>query len=146
MKRLIVVALAGCAILSAQPRAPIASSPIVEVKGRIASVTLWPGAGHPLLEVKPVEGASVKVCLGSIRYLMEKNFSPKAGQTVVVKGYQPAGSTDIVAGIITLVDANQTLVLRDENGWPLWQGVGRGRQYHPGHGNCPDCSGPHCHS
>lgn len=113
----------ACSVAFAQnpPRAPIASSPVVEVRGTIAKVDIRPGAGAPVLEVNT--GSSVAmVRLGSIRYLMERNFNPKSGAEVIVKGYR-AGE-EIVAITVRTPANNREIRLRDENGWPLWRGGG----------------------
>lgn len=106
-------------------QAPIAANPAVEVKGRIARVQVTPGQGMPFLEVK--EGArTTKVYLGSIRYLMEQNFNPKADDEVEVKGYKVADG--VVAREVRLPAQKKTLRLRDEQGRPLWApGWRRGR-------------------
>ena len=85
------------------------------------------GQGMPWLEVKgPKE--TVKVWLGSMRYLIDENFNPKAGQEVAVKGYQMKDG--LVAIQVTLTAEKKTLKLRDAQGWPLWRGgpghMGRG--------------------
>lgn len=109
-------------------KAPITSNPIVEVKGRIQKVQLIPGQGTPYVEVES-EGKTSKVILGSMRYLMEKNFNPKAGQDIVVKGYKVG--EDVYAIQLDIPSENKSLKLRDENGHPLWiqgfQRQGKGR-------------------
>jgi hypothetical protein len=102
---------------------PIAANPIVEVKGAIRQVHLSQGQGMPYLDVQRAHG-TVRVYLGSMRYLIAENFSPKAGQEVVVKGYQTGDS--VVAIEISLPAEKKTLKLRDSKGWPLWRG-GAGR-------------------
>jgi hypothetical protein len=60
-----------------------------------------------------------------MRYLMEQNFNPKAGQQAIVKGFQI--DDDLIATSVTLPETKQTIRLRDENGMPLWRG-GPGRR------------------
>ncbi len=108
------------------PGAPnaLAGSPKVEIKGRIRSVQLTQGQGTPYLEVQ--SGSSVtRVVLGSVRYLMEQDFNPKAGAEVVVKGFK-AGA-EVYAITVTLVAEGKLLRLRDEEGRPVWQGGRFGR-------------------
>jgi exonuclease VII large subunit len=130
MTRFEFISLAGLAaagIASSQVRQSqplIASNPKVEVKGRIQKVQLAQGRGMPYLEVKTGETIT-QVTLGSMRYLMEQDFNPKAGDEVVVKGYK--GQSDVVAISVTLRGEGKVLHLRDENGWPLWQGGRFGR-------------------
>lgn len=131
MKSTILALIAAMAVM-AQSKAPIAANPVVDVQGQITKVSLTPGHGTPFIEVK-TSGETVKVWLGSMRYLMERNFSPKAGQDVAVKGYRPVGSQEITASTITLTESKQTLELRDAAGYPLWRG---GRSGHGGHGCC----------
>jgi hypothetical protein len=101
--------------------APIKGAPVVEFKGKIERVRIAPGQGMPSLDVRRDE-ETVKVHLGSMRYLMEQNFNPKAGTEVSVKGYQVDKS--IIA--ITIAAAGKVLRLRDEDGRPVWMG-GRSR-------------------
>ena len=116
-----VVVLAGAFTrgLAASQCAPIADKPRVEVKGKIVRVRAAPGQGMPSLEVEQ-NGNTVKVLLGSLRYLMEQNFNPKAGMVAIVKGYRLA---DVVVAItIALPAINKSIRLRDEAGWPVWSG------------------------
>ncbi len=118
----------SCMQLAQQPagKAPIASSPVVDLSGTISKVSIQRGQGMPFLEVKNAAGTTV-VRLGSIRYLMEQNFNPKAGEEIAVKGYSVNG--DVVAITARLVAENREIRLRDDNGWPLWRGGGpRGRR------------------
>ena len=74
---------------SAQPPvpAPISGQPMVEMKGTVSKVSAAPGQGMPYLEMR--SGAeTVKITLGSMRYLMQNDFNPKAGDAVEVKGYK----------------------------------------------------------
>jgi hypothetical protein len=73
-----------------------------------------------------VDGTATTVILGSMRYLMEQNFNPKAGVQAQVKGYKLPAT--VIAIEVRLPAENLTLKLRDENGWPLWRG-----------GGCPHC-------
>ena len=123
MNRLHVLAACGLAIAQlswAQPS--IAGYPKVEFKGVIQSVQLARGEGMPVMVVKTGD-ATLRVLLGSMRYLMEQNFNPKAGAEVLVRGFK-ASEEDVYAISVTLTADNKTLHLRDEEGRPLWQ---RGR-------------------
>ena len=114
-----------------QPKAPIAGKPIVNLKGQIARVDAFGRCeGMPAIIVVG-DGTSTTVVLGSMRYLMEQNFNPKAGALVEIRGYK---LPDIVVAIeVRLPASNVTLNLRDENGWPLWRGNARSA------GGCPRC-------
>ena len=98
--------------------APIAASPVVEIRGVIAEVQIAPGQGMPYLGVKQGND-STKVYLGAMHYLISENFSPKAGQQVVVKGYKLDDA--VVAIQVSLPAVDKTIKLRDEKGWPVWR-------------------------
>jgi hypothetical protein len=107
----------GAALAQNVSQAPIASLPVVEIRGTVAKVQFQRGAGPPALEVKTKSETAV-VRLGSMRYLMEQNFNPKAGDEVVVKGYR--ASDQIIAITVRTPANNREIRLRDENGWPVW--------------------------
>lgn len=120
MKILWLVLAAGvvCAAQAPKGMATLARQPKVELKGVIEKVQIAPGLGQPFLEVRNSEGLH-RVALGSMRYLMENNFNPKAGEQVVVKGYRL--ETEIVAALVELPAAKTVIRLRDEDGYPLWR-------------------------
>ena len=121
---LTIIGLAAVGAAFAQPSgtpAPIAGSPQVELKGRIEKIQVAQGQGMPHLEVKSA-GKTTKVILGSVRYLMEQDFNPKAGDEVVVKGYKM--NDDVVAISVALPAQGKVLKLRDADGRPVWM---RGR-------------------
>jgi hypothetical protein len=119
--------LVGAVLQAAAQKAPIASQPVIEVSGRITAVGLARGQGVPSLELKTPEGRVWKVWLGSMRYLLEQNFNPKAGQEAAVKGYKGPGADEVTAISVTLLETKQTIRLRDDDGRPLWRGQLRGR-------------------
>ncbi len=129
----VTLLIAGAVVAAQQParQAPITANPSVELKGKIEKVQIAPGQGMPFLEMQGQDG-TVKVVLGSMRYLMQQNFSPKAGDEVIVKGYKVADQ--VIAASITLVAADKTLRLRDDNGRPLWMGGRHGRRRGPAAG------------
>jgi hypothetical protein len=126
MHRVALAALTAALLLGAdQPKAPVAANPVVSISGKITRVDAsLPGEGMPRLVVD-VDGTSTSVILGSMRYLMEQDFKPKAGAQVQMKGYKLPAS--VITIEVRLPDANVTLRLRDENGWPLWRGGGCSR-------------------
>ncbi len=97
--------------------------PLVELKGKVARVQITPGEGMPFVTVKSGD-QTVKVYLGSMRYLMTQGFNPKLGDEIAVKAYKMNG--DMVAATVTLPADNKTIRLRDEAGRPLWRGGMRG--------------------
>lgn len=129
MKRVQFLVLTGLAVTSAvlaQPsgmQAPVAGSPKVELKGRIEKIQLARGQGMPHLEVRTT-GKSVRVVLGSMRYLMEQDFNPKAGDEVAVTGYKV--NDGVVAITVTLPASGKVIKLRDDTGHPVWMGGRRG--------------------
>ena len=98
---------------------PIADNPIVEVRGTITRVQIAMGQGMPFVEVNTAKGPQ-KLFLGSMRYLMQENFTPKAGDLLEAKGYKVGDN--VVAIRVELPTTKKVLKLRDENGWPLWMG------------------------
>lgn len=102
-----------------EQKPPIAEQPIVEVSGTITRVQIALGQGMPYLEVKTAKDV-VKLYLGSMRYLVQENFTPKAGDVLEAKGYKMGDS--VVAIRVELPASKKVLKLRDENGWPLWMG------------------------
>ncbi len=105
-------------------RAPIASSPVIEVKGKITRVQVGYRRGMPFLEVDD-GGRAITVLLGPPWYLIEKYFSPKVGATVEVKGYK--WNDGVMASTVRLPSENKTIQLRDKDGWPTWQSACCGR-------------------
>lgn len=126
-----LLSLATASAAADPPRPPIASNPIADLKGTVAKTQLAPGEGMPYLEVATPQGA-VKLFLGSMRYLMQEDFNPKAGEPVEARGYKMADGS-IVGIRVDLPASKKTLKLRDENGWPLWMG-GRRPGSGPGSG------------
>ncbi|MGQ9634328.1 MAG: hypothetical protein ACUVXB_08775 [Bryobacteraceae bacterium] len=131
----ICLLLAGAIVLPGQQASGLipADAPKVDLEGRIESVDILRGQGMPSLLVRTGE-ETTRVVLGSMRYLIERNFNPKVGGEVRVTGYRVG---DLVyAAAVTLRAENQTLQLRDEAGRPLWVGgrFGRGGQGWGGQG------------
>lgn len=113
MQRRFLLMLMPAAVLLAQP-----PGPLVELKGRIEKIRMAPGSGMPQIEVKSAT-ATTTVLLGSMRFLMENNFSPKAGDTVTVSGFR---SGDMVVAVkVEIAGRGKALELRDKDGRPLWR-------------------------
>ena len=130
MKRVQFVVLTGLAATSAilaqsaGMQVPIAGGPKIELKGRIEKIQLARGQGTPYLEVRTT-GKPIRVALGSMRYLMEQDFNPKAGDEVAVTGYKV--NDGVVAITVTLPASGKVLKLRDDTGRPVWVGGRRGQ-------------------
>lgn len=90
----------------------------VELRGTIVSVRASMGQGMPFIEIKTEKGQQ-RVLLGSMRYLLEHNFNPKAGAAAIVKGFFSEGS--FYAQSVSLPDEKSSIELRDDNGIPLWR-------------------------
>jgi hypothetical protein len=111
------------AAVRAQPveEAPLPDRPQIQVQGRILRVAAGFGQGMPALEVAS-DGRTWKVWLGSMRYLIQNNFNPRAGQRIVIRALRRSEDSDeLWAVVITLPDSRQTLRLRDNLGRPLWR-------------------------
>ncbi len=123
---LVLASLVVASVVLAQPsrmQPPMAGGPKVELKGKIEKIQLAMGQGMPYLEVRTTD-KTVRVVLGSMRYLMEQDFNPKAGDEVAVTGYKVNDS--VVAITVALPAASKVLRLRDEAGRPVWMGGRRG--------------------
>jgi hypothetical protein len=129
MKRFRCLVLTGLVVAGttfAQPsgrQAPIADNPKVEIKGKIERIRISRGQGMPSLDVRTGD-KTVSVALGSMRYLLEQDFNPKAGEEVAVTGYKVNNS--VIAIAVTLPATGRTLRLRDDAGRPVWMGGRRG--------------------
>ena len=126
-----IMALALGSALAAQQQAELtelASNPMIELEGKISSVQVAPGRGMPFLEIES-KGETIRVYLGSMRFLMQNDFNPKAGEEVKARGFRRDG--DLVAISVTLISQDKTLRLRDDEGLPLWRG-GRRSRYRSG--------------
>ena len=98
--------------------AHLAGSRKVEVSGTIEKVQIMPGQGMPFLELKNAKGTQ-RVMLGSMRYLLEKNFNPKAGSVATVKGFLVGDA--IVARMVEIPSQKISVQFREEDGTPLWR-------------------------
>lgn len=100
--------------------------PVTELRGRVEKVQITPGAGMPSLMVQPAGAKEpVQVVLGSMRYLIEQNFNPKAGNEIEVRGFQVDGS--LYAATVSLPAEKRTLKLREDDGTPVWRRYGWGQ-------------------
>ncbi len=94
--------------------------PRAEVKGTITRVRLAPWQGMPPLLVVKTAGGEESVVLGSMRYLMEQDFNPKAGEPVEARVFRAEESSFAIE--VKLPKQRKTLRLREEDGTPVWRG------------------------
>lgn len=119
-------------LMLAQPAAPtgVASAEKVDLKGTVVRVSAAPGQGMPSLDMKSGQ-ETVTITLGSMRYLLQNDFNPKAGDPIAVKGYK---MKEGVLAIEVTLGSGKPLALRDNQGRPLWSGGVNGRQGRMGRG------------
>lgn len=104
------------------------------IQGQITTVRMEPGGGPPVLALQDKAGAQWTVLLGAIQYLIREDFKPKTGQKVEVVGIYRTGN-HVMAQKIALPETGKTIVLRDEQGYPVWRG---GRMMRGGGGRPPE--------
>ncbi len=110
----------ACAIAFPLLAQPAASLPKLEVRGEITAVNLVAGQ-MPSIAVKAPGGRLWTVRLGSMRYLIANDFNPKTGQSALIRGFQQDPST-LLAISVDPGDPRRKLILREEDGRPLWRG------------------------
>jgi hypothetical protein len=105
----------------------------VTMEGTVSAVSLVAGEQMCYLMMRPAadtaegrmpDAGERKVMLGSVRYLMDKGFNPKAGDAIKVVGF-PLADNAVAAARIELPGKKQNVQFRDNAGRPLW-GAGRG--------------------
>ncbi len=109
---------------------------VATVKGtveKVEEVTMARGMAVRELRLKTDQG-SLLVHLGPAWYLDEKKFVVKVEDTVEVTGSQVTLNNQpaLIAREVTIGGA--TLKLRDDQGVPVWRGMGRGSGGGPGKG------------
>ncbi len=137
MRNLIVFLISTALPLCGQDAksGPAAHHPLVDIRGTIKQVHLEMGGGMPSLDIETANGP-VKLILGSMRYLMQNDFSPKAGEAITARAYRE--ETHLLAKSIELPASGKSLKLRDEEGKPLWRGSMGGMKGMSGM-QCKDC-------
>lgn len=104
-------------LLAATASATEKKREFILIKGEIERIRIAPR--QPSIYVRH-GNQTTQVVLGSMRYLMEKNFAPKAGDKVEVTGFWK--NEEFIASRVLLVKDGRTLQLRNEDGRPVWQG------------------------
>ncbi len=121
------------AILLVAAAAAAQTGPVIEIEGTISKVKATLARGMPFIEID-AGSATKRVYLGSMRYLFEHNFNPKAGESVEVVGFTRSNG-EIIAKSVSLKDQDKTLQLRSDDGTPLWRRGRYGRGQRGGKGN-----------
>lgn len=145
MKRSALLIAAAVALVAfpavAQPHGgpgPAADpSQAFDVLGTVISFTAEPGAGTPTLVVDDVALGEIAIRLGPLWLLREAAFTAVPGDQVAALVYPCTLCTvPYVAAAVENLTAGTSVVLRDEDGYPLWmgrRGTGGGRGF---------CAGP----
>lgn len=95
-------------------------APKVSLSGIVERVSLESGPTMCYLTLRDGEQTQT-VLLGSVRYLMDKDFSPKAGDAIKVQGFR-LDDDRVAARRVELPDQKRKLDFRDGDGRPLWSG------------------------
>ena len=124
MKRLAILSFFLVSCLEAfQP--PCHKGAALHLQGTVEKIEITPGAGMPVIEVKTGK-TTERVFLGSMRFLMEQNFNPRAGDEVVVDGVRDG--ENILALTVEIPARKIRLQLRDSQTCvPMWRRRGRHR-------------------
>ncbi len=93
-------------------------SEIVELTGQVTSVD------STLLVVSTTSGEAVEIANRAWLFAQEQGFAPQAGDMLALTGFYETDGRLEVSHIEDLTSGN-SLVLRDENGRPMWAGRGR---------------------
>ncbi|MDZ7637136.1 MAG: hypothetical protein U5J83_02595 [Bryobacterales bacterium] len=123
----------------------------VTIEGSVGNVSLVAGQGMCFLTVKPAGNgkpassgteaeAEQKVILGSMRFLIDQGFTPRAGDAIRVVGI-PMADKSLAASRIDLPERKQSVQFRDEQGRPLWSGGRQAGPMEPGMGGGPGIGG-----
>jgi hypothetical protein len=94
------------------------------VSGPVTAVSMEQGQGHPGFTMS-AEGGSLEVHLGPYWYLVAQGFSVAVGDQVtatVASCTQSSGGGYVVALQVANATNGSQVVLRDENGKPVWKG------------------------
>ena len=119
---------ASIALVRAQQSGePSPSARKVQFTATIEKVQIAARQGMPSLLLKTASGP-VKLYLGPMRYLIEEDFRPVAGENVEVEALQTGA--EAIAIRVSLTARKVTLRFRDSNGVPLWRHHGMHHSEH----------------
>ena len=124
------------------PAAPATGQPAVNIaasatiSGRIVSVQVTYGAQYPSITL---DGKTIKIA--PVWFLLEHDFELGAGEEVsaLVAPSAKAGDPSLYAISVTKAASGATLIMRSENGAPLWTAHGNGSAPSPRRQNSGSC-------
>jgi len=104
---------------------PGANDPQTQAQERLSVTGGVESVDGTRLVLRTESGGLVEVTLGQVGYWDAQGISLVRGDVVVVEGLSGDGSS-LETRSVTLLSTGQTVVLRDENGRPMWAGGRRG--------------------
>lgn len=117
---LIMVTAAAFAGAKKKGGTKIDLSTVRTVTGDVTAVAMDPGLGHPGFTLNSTQEGSLTVHLGPYFYLVANNFSLAVGDQVSAKVATCANG--VVAFEVTDLTTGQQIILRSDDGLPLWTG------------------------
>lgn len=103
------------------PGSLIDTRTVVTVEGTVTQYTVGAGQGMPELVVTDATGTATSFILGPYWYLQEKGFAAEAGDAAIVTAFTcPTCETGLAVAKVENVTKGIVLILRDDNGVPLW--------------------------
>ncbi len=140
MRRTGMVAIAGVALLAAtmafagkaKKGGGADLSTLRTVTGTVESVAMDYGLGHPGFILNSNEEGALQVNLGPYWYLVAHNFALGVGDQVTAKVagcLKTTTASGVVAFEVTDITSGTSILLRNDQGLPLWTGAKKG------HGN-----------
>lgn len=103
----------------------INTSELVVFEGTVVQLVAGLGQGMPELEITTAAGQTLSFVLGPHWYLQASGFAAEAGDAVEISAYACAACESAYA-VVKVVNSTKaiTLVLRSEDGTPLWTASG----------------------
>ena len=89
----------------------------LEVQGSVSSVT------SDALVVQTVDGQEIVIEARAWRFIQEQGFQAQVGDNLTLTGFYEG--EDLEIGQIDNASSGQSVLIREENGRPLWAGGGR---------------------
>ncbi len=118
-----------------------------QVSGTVTAVLAGFGSGLPVILVQDPDLGEVEVGLAPIWYLEQEGFSVRAGDEVSLLAFScPTCSANAVAIWVDNLDTGVSIVLRDDDGAPVWTGRGANGGEGGGPWGNPQLFQQHCSS